>query len=233
MRFMNKTIGTVAYMGGVPSVYSDFCWSMIQLAQFVTEQCRPGESVHFDRTGLSLHSAARNDLVKRMRGDWLLMLDTDHAPEPDLVWRMIDRMDTLKIDVLTGLYQYKSAPYSPVLYLANEEFFAPVGKWRAEGGDLSIFQVAAAGGGCLMVRKSVFDRIEAELKEEPFSIIHPFGEDMSFFKRLQKLKIPVYVDARIECPHLVTRAVTLDDYDREAVTFSEEKQVSGFVIGAA
>jgi hypothetical protein len=96
-----------------------------------------------------------------------------------------------------------------------------------------VFQVDAAGGGCLLVRKRVFERIEDELGEEPFARTPPLGEDMSFFKRCERLGVKVYCDARIECPHLTVRPVTLDDYDRGAVTLGEERPAAAFALGGA
>lgn len=218
-------------MGGIPAVYEDFCHAWGQLIQFTCEECRSDEYVHFFRTKASLHDVARNDLVNNMLGDWLLMLDTDHAPEPDLVLRMVDRLETYKLDVLTGIYQFKGPPYSPVLYLKDGEGYRPVGSWRPqEEGSEGLFQVDAAGGGCLMVRRKVFDRIKKELNEEPFDRLHPFGEDMSFFKRLERLDIKCYCDAKIECFHLQTRGITLEDYTREEVVVGPERSMGALIL---
>lgn len=239
MRFQNKCIGTVAYLGGLPAVLEEFAWSFAQLVQFNAESlCGPGEYIHYERAKLSLHSAARNSLVESMRGDWLLMLDTDHSFAPDLCARMLDRMNAANIDVLTGFYQYKAHPHPPVLYLENGEFFSPLGSWRPRGdtsgaNTLDLFPVAAAGGGCLMVRRSVFDRIADEFHCGPFDILPPFGEDMSFFKRLKKLNIQTYCDARIACHHLMVKPVTLSDYDRDAVEVGPEIPVDAFSLSPA
>ena len=78
----NKFIGTVAYLGGVPSVLEEFCWSWSQMVQYNTEYlCQPGELIFYDRARASYHAFARNTLASRMRGDWIVMLDTDHLFE--------------------------------------------------------------------------------------------------------------------------------------------------------
>lgn len=231
MLITKKCLGTVAYLGGIPAVLENFCWSWGQMVQFTCEECKPDEFVHFDHTKASLHDVARNDLVSRMRGDWLLMLDTDHQFEPDLVWRMVDRLETAKLDVLAGFYQYKDSPHSPVLYLKSGDYYAPLGSWRAaEEGGLDVFPVDAFGAGCLMVRRSVFARIKTELGEEPFTRLHPFGEDMSFAKRLERLGIKSYCDARICCHHLQTRPIGLEHYDRKAIRVGPEQAVDAFVL---
>jgi hypothetical protein len=218
-----KPIGTVAYMGGVPAVLESFCWSLAQLVAFSAHYaCENTEFIHLDRSDHSFHSWARNALAERMLGDWLLMLDTDHQFEPDLLARLLHRMNTYDLDVVTAVYQFKRPPHSPVLYgwlkpagsegadAGVEPGLVPLAGW-GEAGD--VMEVAAAGAGSLLVRRRVFERIEAELKERPFDVIGQGGEDLSFFRRLRKLGLKAYVDPRVECHHLQVRPLSLADYD--------------------
>jgi hypothetical protein len=213
--FLKRPIGTIGVMGGLPALLTDFAWSLIQMVQYNAEYlCGPGEVVHYVRAKASLHDFARNGLVESMLGDWLLQLDTDHVPEPDLAARMLRRMDEYGCDVLTALYHHKFPPYTPVIYHydGNGRGMAPISAWdsRADG-----FQIGSAGAGALLVRKPVFDRIREELKEPPFERIHPFGEDHSFFVRLHKLGIKAYVATSIESPHLEIRPVTSKDFRQD------------------
>ena len=228
MLYQNKVIGTVAYMGGVPAVLEEFCWSWGQLVQFNSEYlCQAGEVVQYDRARVSYHAFARNQLVTRMRGEWLLLLDTDHQFEPDLAVRLVHRLYKYDLDVVTGLYQFKGPPFSPVLYTPSEdgESFLPIGAWDPVA---PLFQVAAAGAGCLLVRKRVFERMRLELKEEPFDILPPLSEDLSFFKRLQRLGVRAFCDSRVEAYHLRTVPLSLIDYDQAQVQVSEYHQVEGY-----
>lgn len=238
MPLANKPIGTVAYLGGVPAVLEEFCWSWGNLIQFTNESlCEPGKYVHWDRAKVSFHAYARNTLADRMAGDWLLMLDTDHSFEPDIAVRMLDRLERYDIDVLVGCYTFKMPPYIPTLFRtvpAEKEggipSFVPIGKWESDAdADAALQPVDSAGAGCLMVRRKVFDRIREELKEEPFDIIPPLGEDHSFFVRLKKLGISAWFDPRIEFPHLTTRSLSLADFDVSAVQLSERQPVEALV----
>ena len=225
------TLGTVAYMGGVMALPEKFCWSWGQMIQYNTEYlCQQGEIVHYDRATASFHSYARNELVKRFHGDWLLMLDTDHSFEPDLVVRMDNIMNRHDIDVLTGLYQYKSAPHAPVLYWHDEPgmAYSPLGGWDKDKG-IQAIECKSAGAGCLMVRRSVYERIENELDEGPFDIIHPFSEDHSFFRRLEKLDIKAYFAPEIHSYHLAISEITLDDYDTNAVSLGDRSEAIGVI----
>jgi GT2 family glycosyltransferase len=145
-----------------------------------------------------------------MQGDWLLMLDTDHVFEPDLCARLLKLANECEVDVITGLYQFKHGHHSPVLYRFQEPASCPWGDWDREA---KLFQVDGAGAGCLWVRRSVFQRLRAELGDGPFDITPPFGEDFSFFRRLATLGIPAYCAPAVECHHLRSAPVTLADYD--------------------
>ena len=225
----NKPMGTIAYMGGVHSVHELFCWSISQMVQYNAEYlAAPGQCVHYDHAQVSYHAYARNSLAERMRGDWLLMLDTDHSFDPDLAARMVHRMIRYNLDVLVGIYLYRNPPHFPVLYRWNPEgegSYEVIGSWD---GDPKVFEVGSAGAGCLLVRRSVFDRIRLELGESPFDISPPFSEDHSFFNRLRKLEIKAYCDPTIECNHLAVKSLSLKDYDSSEIQLSPKHAVAGF-----
>lgn len=210
-----KTLGTIGYMGGLMNVPEPFAWSLAQMIQYNTEYlCEPGEIVHYTRATISYHAAARNNLVDQMLGDWLLMLDTDVTFDPDLCARMIHRMDTNDIDVLAGIYVHKAHPHPPVIYKWDEkgENLQGIGDWDGRGVNGSLIELGSAGAGALLVRRKVYERIRNEMKCGPFDIIHPFGEDNSFFRRLRELGILGYCDPDIQINHMRYQALSLDDY---------------------
>ncbi len=225
----NHHIGTVGIMGGVPFAHMEFAWSLAQLVQYTNEYvCGPGEFVHWTKASISYHSAARNQLVDTMLGDWLLMLDADLAFEPDLLARLLRTFNTENhLDVLTGIYHFKSPPHPPVLYTAsaNPDAFDLIGDWQRPDGRYLV-PVASAGAGCLLTRRAVFERIRNELNESPFDILAPFGEDHSFFKRLARIGIKAHCDPTIEAYHLRTQPIGTADYDRGAVLLGSHQEVS-------
>lgn len=208
----NKSIGTVAYMGGLPAILESFCWAWGQMVAFNAEWVGEGTYVHYERSTYSDHAPARNALATRFLGDWLIQLDTDHVFEPDIVQRLVYTADKLGIDVLSGIYQMKSPPHLPVIYQwvgpEDSPGLQPMAMWDEK---LKVVEIGSAGGGCLFVRRSVFDQITSELKEEPFDRIHPFSEDHSFFIRLKKLGIKAYAALNIECNHLKVTSIGFQD----------------------
>ena len=199
-----RPIGTIAIMGGLPAVLTDFAYAFAQLVLYSQESlCNESQFIHLERVKFSDHGPARNHLAASFLGDWLLMLDTDHEPEPDLLVRMLDRLNG-GLDVLTAVYRYKEPPHSPVVFVrCPDDELRPIASYPQ-----GLFRVQAAGAGCLLVRRKVFERIKLELKSDPFDRLASVSEDHSFFRRLEKLDIPVWCDGRIECPHLRVNAIT-------------------------
>lgn len=208
MLYQRECLGTVAQMCGGLAVPTEFAWSWSRMVEFNSERlCGPKTFIHYIRAKISDHAPARNDLVQRARGEWLLMLDTDHEFEPDLCYRMLHRLVAHKIDVLTGLYRLRGFPCTPVLYHWDGEDF----RGLARVPDSPLFRVDGAGGGCLMARRTAYEKVFQELGEMPFDRIHPHSEDLSFFRRLARVGIEAWCDSRIEARHLKMTGITEKD----------------------
>ncbi len=222
---LRKTIiGTIAYLGGLPANLEAFTWAWGQLIQYNSEYvCDPfkAEIIHLDKATVSLHDFARNSLVERFLGGWLWMTDTDHVFEPDIVSRMLFLSNKYGLDVVTAIYRHRAGPGCPVLYQWDDDgvFALPIADWDR---NVEALQVGSAGAGCLLVRRGVFERIAAELGEAPFNRFDHYGEDHAFFKRCQRLGIPVYALTRVESPHIVVDTLKMSDYEPgEAATRQE------------
>jgi len=211
---MTKYIGTVARMGGVPALLAPFVDSFIDMVlwnqQYLLDA---GEHIHYPKpTGNSVQDLARNAIVESFEGEWLLMLDSDHSFEPDLVARLLNVAQQTGAEVVTGMYQYKMHPHSPVAYRTIGDGIFPLVEWDRSA---TAMVVDSSGAGCLWVKRTVFDRIRDELHERPFARDGELSEDHSFFMRLAQLEIQTVCAPKVECHHLQVRALTLQDYDRE------------------
>lgn len=211
MRKQTKYIGTVAFMGGVPTIPTPFVKSWTDFIVYNSKYI-DGEIFYMTPT-TSLHFQARNEIVDKMKGDWVLMLDTDNKFPPNTLHRMLARFHQHDLDVLTGLYQFKQRPHSPVLFKWKENITSRVIQFQTQAVDqFNYIEVECAGAGCLLVRDRVFVRILEELKENPFDHIPPLGEDFSFFKRLQRLDIQAICDPSIHVEHLRWEGTTPPEY---------------------
>ena len=229
----SKTIiGTVGYLGGIMSLPEPFTWSWGQMLLHTQSLCKDGDFIQPDHAGQSLHDAARHELIDRMKGDWIVMLDCDTAFEPDLVSRLVGIAQRLNIDVLSGIYSFKQWPHFPVLYMRNPETdrHEVIKRWDRSQ---DVFQVDAAGSGCLFVRRRVIDRIQSELKERPFTRMGSSGEDLSFFRRLKALGIPAYCAWKVEMVHLDYKRLRVsEDFDESVGTVAHEYNSTGLKVAA-
>ena len=203
-------IGTVSYMGGIPALPEPFVWSWTQLIQFNRESlCQPNEYIHYTRARISLHSAARTEIASQTKGDWLFMLDCDMTFDPDILARLLRLMHHYNVEIVSGIYPYKSAPCFPVASTWNETIqrHEGIADWP-ESADL--FEVSSIGAGCLLIRKRVLERIVTELHEDPFEMIPPHGEDHSFFMRCRKLGIKGYCAPKVQAGHISQVPVYID-----------------------
>lgn len=224
-----RIIGTIAYMGGVMATPEPFTWAwgnMLVYSQAAL--CQPGERIEPDKSKYSLHDFARNDVLSRMYGDWILMLDTDMAFDPDFAARLVMTMQRYDVDVLTGIYSYKREPHYPVLYLYNPETerHEVIARWDRSS---EIFQVHSAGAGCLLVRRRVFERITAQLGENPFDRLGSKGEDHSFFTRLRRLGVKAYCAWKVEAQHLEYVGITPSVHYRGEGKVDNEFTIEGFL----
>ncbi len=230
MLTMTNYLGTVARMGGIPAILSEFVDSFTDMMQWNAQfLVQPGEHIYYPPPPkCSVHDLSRNMLAESFRGDWLLQLDSDHEFEPDLVGRLLNIAEQTKADVVVGMYQFRMHPHSPVLYRRLEDGFYPLVEWDRRA---TAMIVDSAGGGCLLARRKVFDRIRNELGEKPFARYEELSEDHSFFLRLRKLEIPVVCAPKVECHHLQVKPVSLSDYDRAWI--NTVRQVDSKVMGGA
>lgn len=226
-----KTIGTIARMSGGLVEPAPFIKSWQEMIQYNYEYLiNPyQEKINYIEATVSYHSLARDGLIDEMRGEWILMLDSDISFEPDLVARMLNRLETHNLDVLLGMYPIRGELHPPVLYGYNKKTKQRyvIGDWPL---DIDIQQCDGGGAGCLMIRKSVVEKIK-ETGESLFSIREPWSEDNSFFLRCRELGIKVYFSPNIQVKHLIYKELDLDkDYpkDKRASLSKRENDVEGF-----
>ena len=119
--------------------------------------------------------------------------------------------------VLSGIYQVKQYPYPPLIYKWNEDKtdFELISTFKNPD-KADIFEIDAAGAGCLLIRRMVIYRMLHELKQRPFDPAMqrsgklPLSEDLSFFKRCADLDIKCYATPNIESPHLEIVPITME-----------------------
>lgn len=206
-----QPMGTIAYIGS--KIDEPFCYSFAQLVAACSEYvCPPGFYVHVDHSPEGNQITARNELVKKMQGQWLLQLDTDETFDPDILVRMLSLFENNHLDVLCARYHYRKPPYNPVLFQYDDGKYKAVLGWDRKD-EVKLLPIGAAGAGALLVRRSVFDRIRKEHGEGPFDVFPPYKfDDFNFFERCRVLGIQCWCAPQIEVLHLGMTAYGGNDF---------------------
>lgn len=219
-----KCIGTVAYMGGIPCVPEKFCWSWGQMVQYNQEiLVRDNEYIHYDRATFSDHAPARNSLVSKMLGGWLIQLDCDHIFEPDIIHRLLGMVDEHGCDIVSGLYRFKTPPYSPVAFIYKDGVNQHIADFDKNA---KLIKIDSVGAGCLFVKRHVFDIIRTQCKEEPFTRFVGWSEDHSFCKRARECGFNIWLATKIESQHMNWTSV--EDANLDGYGISEQISVGGY-----
>lgn len=222
-----STIGTVCYLGGVLALPEPFTKAWGDMIQYNYEYLlKPTERIQYVRSTVSYHSFARDGLIDQMQGDWILMLDTDILFDPDIVAQMLHYFELYNIDVLCGMYPYKGTVHAPVIYGYNKKTKNRyiLGDWDDS---FDIIECDGAGAGCLLIRRSVVDKIKAK-NQSLFAIIEPFSEDNSFFIRCRRNRIKTYYTPKMRLRHLIYDELSIEkDYPKKARIVKKEQSVLG------
>ncbi len=202
------TIGyRAAYMG---QVHEGFMSSFIAALEFLHQE---SDDEYYFARGLScLPHQSANQLTANFRGDWLLMLDTDHVFRNDFFVEMISAFNSQGLDILSAFTQKRQPPFHPVLFRTQFIPGVPPDTIFPDKNDYGLIPIDSGGAACLMVRRKVFDEIKKS-GEDPFDFVlgrRDMGEDAAFYYRAKRLGFQAYCAPWIKYHHLETRIVTDD-----------------------
>jgi GT2 family glycosyltransferase len=196
------------------SVRTDFMLSVVAEAQ---DPSSPVDYVYAHGSGPGL-SKARNAIAARFLEtdyDYLWMVDTDIVFSPATLPALLQCADPVDRPLVSAVYhsQWGDLPLFPVLFRAARNSgtgrFGFVPLTDGELPDKNLAAVAAAGCGCLLAHRSVFERISKAKPEEAAlwfaeMIIDGdvFGEDLSFCVRAALAEVPVLTHSGIQVGHV-------------------------------
>lgn len=161
----------------------------------------------------------RNQLVQRMRGDWLLFIDDDMVWHPDQLVRLIQTRDEHDLDMVGALCYRRSFPHQPTMFMRQHATSGPF-NYLEDWTDGQIVEVDATGMAFVIIHKRVFERIVAEMDDRPgwempsyeeritmnppnfFRWNGGFGEDLQFCIDAKRTGSRIYVDTGVEIGHV-------------------------------
>lgn len=182
----------------------------------------------------------RNRMVRGFLEDtdaeWLFMVDTDMVFADDTVDRLLKSADPVERPIVGGLcFSYSVRPddrpgrvdviptiyeYARVMKDGEEYYVGFVENKEYERDALN--RVASTGGACLLLHRSIMEKMRDEIGENWFSpLTHATGdggrsriysEDFSFFVRCMQMKIVAYVDASVKTGHIKGHVILDEEY---------------------
>lgn len=171
---------------------------------------------------------ARNQIVEgaqQMDCDYLLMLDDDMIVNLDVTtgpteaYGFLERLLAHDKDVIGALYWLKGGACSPVLMTkVSERGYRFLRDDELTGG---LQQVDVAGGGCLLVKMTVFDH----LPQPYFAPEFEYGTDVQLCRSAAEHGFTVWADTSIEIGHLKPTRTVVSRRNRHQ--FQLEDQLPG------
>lgn len=164
----------------------------------------------------SLIYIGRNNIAKRaieMNADYVLWLDSDMIFNPDTLIKLMAHMKDKNIDMISGLYFRRVAPFTPVLFDRLDIDEAQRCYWT-EFKEIPdhVFEVGACGFGCVLMRSEVLFDVQAKYGTM-FAPIGNTGEDLAFCWRARQCGYKIYCDPDIPCGHVGHTTITREFYE--------------------
>jgi hypothetical protein len=196
------------------TVNGAFAYRLIQLAQ--ARSARLGPFVRVKGSGLL--SKQRNRVVKQFldgtKSDWLLLIDSDEQLTLEAFDKLLETAHDKERPVVAGLvfagFGIEGAPYPkpvPAIFQDAPEGFLPLYKYDKD----SVFEIDAAGTGCLLIHRSVLEKMRETADANQGTDWCWFwdgpvngnwiGEDLLFCRRIRALGFPIYVNTGAILPH--------------------------------
>jgi len=196
------------------TVNGAFAYRLIQLAQ--ARSARLGPFVRVKGSGLL--SKQRNRVVKQFldgtKSDWLLLIDSDEQLSLEAFDKLLETAHDKERPVVAGLvfagFGIEGAPYPkpvPAIFQDAPEGFLPLYKYDKD----SVFEIDAAGTGCLLIHRSVLEKMRETADANQGTDWCWFwdgpvdgnwiGEDLLFCRRIRALSFPIYVNTGAILPH--------------------------------
>ena len=154
---------------------------------------------------------SRNILInaaKEQECTHILFIDDDMTYPADGLTKLLEH----DLDVVSGVYLSRSYPHQSVVFdLADDDGLAcPMYLIDKP----SLKPIVAAGFGFLLVKMSVFDKMDEPYVRLGEMDVEEWCDDLGFCKRMREAGIQLYADMTVLCGHMGTVTI-LPEYDAE------------------
>lgn len=142
------------------------------------------------------------DVALEQNCSHVLFIDDDMAYKPDALIKLLKN----DVDIVSGLYYSRAYPHNPIVYdLADEDGkCCPMFMMDGKSG---LVPIVAAGFGFLLIKTSVFSKLEKPYVRLGELDAEEWCDDIGFFKRVREAGIKSYCDLEVWCGHMGTMII--------------------------
>jgi cellulose synthase/poly-beta-1,6-N-acetylglucosamine synthase-like glycosyltransferase len=191
---LSQSPGTAVMISHVAPRYTQAvqCFSALQLPA--------GSRSEHHAAGLDL-AMAREEIASAFSGDWLFFVDDDALFQPDLVMRLLQRLDEYPdVDVVSAFILRRWPPHYSVAARLNANATATVLNFH-DGHGLTRVDLTGLGGGAI-IRRRAFERVQ-----RPWFTGGALTEDWTFCSRLKWAGGQAAVDLDVQVGHITPMSV--------------------------
>lgn len=200
------------------------------------------------RTGGPRVYAHRDALVRHFLNEtdasWLLQIDSDMVFHHTLLQSLISIADPQDRPIVAGhcyMLRGESGPL-PTMWAEDPNGRGPIDLISQEGYPIGeVIEVGATGGACILIHRSVFEKIQATNPNYPFPWYEetlvgdkPIGEDITFCIRARQHGFPIFVHTGLDIGHMKQTQINHDFYRdwrrvRRFVVASTPRSATGYM----
>lgn len=199
-----------------PYLMKDFALSLVQVTMSFTAWASQFKAKEYTldiiHSNLGYIDDMRNTVANQAVDggyDYIFWMDSDMTFPGDCLARLLAYCERDGYEAACGLYTFKSNGFIPHLYPVLHEATGKFG--RPKNFPLTQpFKVEGAGFGCLLMKTSVFKRVQRPyftIKIEDGRMVQ--GEDLVFCRNA---KMNMILDPNIRCGHMEIKNVGINDY---------------------
>lgn len=192
-----STIGVIGISSPELARYAQF-YSNLTMVK------RPATTALAHATGQVI-SVNRNTITEQALAagaEWIWYVDDDHVFQPDTLLKLLER----NVDIVSGLYLQRAAPYVPHRYI-HEEPSGAVWTQTLAPGDTGLSEVLATGAGCLLVKTAVFMHLKPPYWRLGQLSSDVWGDDIDFCQRARAAGFKIWCDLDVPVGHYVIHSV--------------------------
>ena len=209
-------------------------------SSILTQRYTPGYQFSYAIEAGSVVYTARARIVQRAimaEADYCIMYDSDMVLEPDTTMKLVEAIEGRKLpqspaatapserepvpkDFVTGLYFMRRLPTKPLILKSVDRYEDEYG-WQnyvetyEDYPKNSLFEIAAAGFGCCIMRMSMVKDLIERCKGNPFQPLPELSEDYSFCYQAKQAGYKLWCDSRIRPGHAGLHIYTESDWMKQ------------------